>query len=429
VSTRTAAWLAWTLWALALMSFVVTVVLRFLNASTPTVGHRTPLVLEFWALLLFMSFATAGSLVASRQPRNAIGWIFCYLGLAFSLTVAGEEYALYALVTEPSSLPGGEGLAWLAALLDRPIEFAVFALVFLLFPEGRLLSRRWRLVVWLDLIAVVCLVAWALEPGPFGNLELVRVANPFGVEGLAALLGKLEMVGLFMTLAVAVAGGISLVLRFRRARGVERQQLKWFAFSGVVFCAVFAIGPVLWYLPEFAGTEWIWAVLFLSAASTIPAAVGIAIMRYRLYEIDLLINRTLVYGALTATLALVYFGGIATTEAIFRALTGQEQQPQLAIVVSTLVIAALFNPLRRRIQAFIDRRFYRRKYDAKKTLEAFSAKLRDETDLEALSDDLVGVVKETMQPVHVSLWLRPDTPSRRGQANQQPTLLAEGRGR
>jgi ADP-ribosylglycohydrolase len=186
---------------------------------------------------------------------------------------------------------------------------------------------------------------------------------------------------------------------------------------------------VLWYLPEFAGTEWIWAVLFLSAASTIPAAVGIAIMRYRLYEIDLLINRTLVYGALTATLALVYFGGIATTEAIFRALTGQEQQPQLAIVVSTLVIAALFNPLRRRIQSFIDRRFYRRKYDARKTLEAFSAKLRDETDLEALSDDLVGVVKETMQPVHVSLWLRPDTASRRGQANQQPTLLAEGRGR
>src|SRR5215218_7821617 len=145
------------------MSFVVTVVLRFLNASTPTVGDRTPLVLLFWALLLFMSFATAGSLVASRQPGNAIGWIFCYLGLAFSLTVAGEEYALYALVTEPSSLPGGEGLAWLAALLDRPIEFAVFALILLLFPEGLLLTRRWRLVVWLDLIAVVCLVAWALE--------------------------------------------------------------------------------------------------------------------------------------------------------------------------------------------------------------------------------------------------------------------------
>ena len=409
MSRRTASRLAWSMWALALMSFVVTGVLRFLNASTPTEGPRPPLVLDFWYLLLFMSFATVGALVASRQPGNAIGWIFCYLGLSFPLVGAGEEYALYVLVTEPGSLPGGEGLVWLAALLGGPIVFAVFALVFLLFPKGQLLSRRWRLVVWLDLLAVVCLVAWAFEPGPIGNLGLVRVANPFGVEGLAALLGTLGMVGLFMTLAVAVAGGISLVVRFRQAWGVERQQLKWFAFSGVVFCAVFAIGPVLWYLPESPGTEWIWTVLFLLGASTIPVAVGIAILRYRLYEIDILINRTLVYGTLTVVLALVYFGGVAAAQTIFRALTGQEQQPQLAIVLSTLVIAALFNPLRHRIQSLIDRRFYRKKYDAAKTLEAFSAKLRDETDLDALSEDLVGVVRETMQPAHVSLWLRPDT--------------------
>ena len=254
----------------------------------------------------------------------------------------------------------------------------------------------------LDLIAVVCLVAWAFKPGLLENLGLVRIANPFGVEGLATLLGTLGMVGLFMTLAVAVAGGISLVVRFRRARGVERQQLKWFAFSGVVFCAVFAIGPVLWYLPESPGTEWIWTVLFLLGASTIPVAVGIAIMRYRLYEIDLLINRTLVYGTLTVVLALVYFGGVAAAQTIFRALTGQEEQPQLAVVVSTLVIAALFNPLRHRIQSFIDRRFYRRKYDAAKTLEAFSAKLRDETDLEALNAELVGGVGKTMHSAYVS---------------------------
>src|SRR5918997_7128749 len=219
------------MWALSLLSFAVTWVLGWLNGSTPTVDPRPPLVLNFWYLLLFVSFATVGALIASRQPRNAVGWIFCYLGLAFPLVGAIEEYALYALVTEPGSLPGGEGLVWLAALLGGPTFFALCALIFLLFPEGRLLSRRWRLVVWLDLIAVVCLVAWALEPGPFGNLELVRVANPFGVEGLATLLGKLEMVGLFMTLAVAVAGGVSLVLRFRRARGVQRQQLKWFSFS------------------------------------------------------------------------------------------------------------------------------------------------------------------------------------------------------
>jgi hypothetical protein len=164
--------------------------------------------------------------------------------------------------------------------------------------------------------------------------------------------------------------------------------------------------------PALGGT-WVWwvgLVLTTVGLAGSPVAMGIAILRYRLYEIDLLINRTLVYGSLTVTLALVYFGSVVATQAIFRALTGQEQQPQLAIVVSTMVIAALFNPLRRRIQGFIDRRFYRRKYDARKTLEAFSAKLRDETDLDALSDDLTSVVRETMQPAHISLWLRPDLP-------------------
>src|ERR671917_2234577 len=207
VSSRAAAWVAWSMWALTLMSFVVTGVLRFLNASTPTVDPRTPLVLDFWYLLLFMSFATVGALVASRQPGNAIGWIFCWLGLSFSLGGVGEEYALYALVTEPGSLPGGGGGVWLVAQFGGPLVFAMFALVFLLFPDGRLLSRRWRPVVWLDLIAVVCLWAWALEPGPLGNLGLVSVANPFGVEGAGALLDTLGNVGLFMTLAVAVAGG------------------------------------------------------------------------------------------------------------------------------------------------------------------------------------------------------------------------------
>jgi uncharacterized membrane protein len=193
------------------------------------------------------------------------------------------------------------------------------------------------------------------------------------------------------TMLLSVA---SLVLRFRRSRGEERQQLKWFVYAGVL-----SVGAIL--LPSAASS-----LLQLLVLPLLPVAAGIAILRYRLYDIDIVINRTLVYGALTAMLVAVYFGGVATTQVIFRALTAQEQQPQIAIVVSTLVIAALFNPLRRRIQGFIDRRFYRRKYDAAKTLAAFSAKLRDETDLDALSDDLVGVVRETMQPEHVSLWLR-----------------------
>jgi hypothetical protein len=209
-----------------------------------------------------------------------------------------------------------------------------------------------------------------------------------------------------MTLAVAVAGGISLVVRFRRARGVERQQIKWFAFSGVVFCAVFAAGPLLWSLPQSSATVWIWPVLFLAGASTVPVAVGVAILRHRLYDIDLLINRALVYGPLTAMLALVYFGGVVGLQATLRSLTGQEST--LAVVASTLAIAALFNPLRRRVQALVDRRFYRRKYDAARTLEGFSAKLRVETDLDALNDELVRVVRETMQPAHARLWLRPE---------------------
>jgi hypothetical protein len=203
-----------------------------------------------------------------------------------------------------------------------------------------------------------------------------------------------------------------VVVGRRRARGVERQQIKWLLYAGAIWFGgnvlkntVFSpLGEVSWGL---------WAGYLLVGIGGLggPIAIGVAILRYRLYEIDTLINRTLVYGALSASLVLVYFGGVAATGAIFRALTGQERQPQLAVVVSTLVIAAHFSPLRRTIQFFIDRRFYRRKYDAAKTLEAFSAKLRDETDLDALSGDLIGVVRETMQPAHASLWLRPERAS------------------
>jgi hypothetical protein len=212
--------------------------------------------------------------------------------------------------------------------------------------------------------------------------------------------------------ALVFTGGLvasaALILRLRRGSWVERQQIKWLAYAAAVATG----GSILVYTPpEALGARWVTSVGYVVVelgVLGIPISIGIAILRYRLYEIDTLINRTLVYGALTVLLAVVYFGGVTATEAVFRTITGQQRQPQLAIVVSTLVIAALFNPVRRRIQSFIDRRFYRSKYDARKTLEAFSTKLRDETDLDSLSDDLVGVVRETMQPAHVSLWLRPD---------------------
>jgi hypothetical protein len=210
-----------------------------------------------------------------------------------------------------------------------------------------------------------------------------------------------------------VAAASSVFMRLRRAIGVERQQIKWFAYAA----AATVIGLVLAYvIPEVIDVplwfERIGYAILLSLIPTIPISIGIAILKYRLYEIDILINRTLVYSSLTLMLALVYFGVVTATQALFQTLTGHEQLPQLVVVASTLVIAALFTPLRRRIQSFIDRRFYRKKYDARKTLEAFSATLRDEMDLDAMSDDLVGVVRETMQPAHVSLWLRPDKASK-----------------
>jgi hypothetical protein len=209
------------------------------------------------------------------------------------------------------------------------------------------------------------------------------------------LLGELFDLQYPLLLACGLACVASLMVRFWRSRGVERLQIKWFAYAAAVFLTASIVLEYLYF-------GLITLLLLLPIIPLMPVAVGIAVLRYRLYNIDLLINRTLVYGSLTATLVLIYFGGVATVQAIFRALTGQEEQPQLAIVVSTLVTAALFNPLRRRIQSFIDKRFYRRKYDAAKTLEAFSAKMRDETDLDALSGDLVGVIRETLQPAHVS---------------------------
>jgi hypothetical protein len=389
--------LAWSLWTLSLAFVAVGVAFGALNSLS-----QAP-VLDVLFLLLFMSFATVGALVASRRPRNAVGWTFCALGLFGTLAAAGEGYAVYALATRPGSLPGGEGMAWLSGLLGGPITFAMFALVLLLFPDGRPLSRRWRPFVWLNLIAVALILAFAFKPGPIGT-SLLDIANPFGIQGAGALLEAIGISGIFLTLAVAVAGAASLVIRLRRARGEERQQLKWFAFAGAVCCAAFATGPVLWSLPPSSGLAWIWSVLFLSAASTIPAATGIAMLKYRLYDIDVIINRTLVYGSLTVTLALVYAGSVISLQYVFRVFAGGSSQ--LVIVASTLAIAALFNPLRRRIQGFIDRRFYRKKYDAAMVLEAFSERLRDETDFDTLSEDLTNVARETVQPEFVSLWLR-----------------------
>jgi len=296
-------------------------------------------------------------------------------------------------------------MAWISSWI-LPIIIGVQVFAYLLFPTGRLPSRRWKWFAWLTVVFVVAgLISSAFSFG--ANAGLGPIPNPLGVEGFSK---AYDMV-LTMLPMLYGAVALSLFVRMRRAAGIERQQIKWFAYAA----AATIVGVACAYMiPDtIAAPRWFDRAGFalnIAVTPTIPVSMGIAILRYRLYDIDVVINRTIVYGSLTILLVLVYFGGVTGTQALFRYLTGQ--QSTLAVVASTLLIAALFNPLRRRIQSFIDRRFYRRKYDARKTLEAFSGKLRNETDLEALNNDLVGVVRETMAPAHASLWLCPDSASR-----------------
>jgi len=409
--------------------FLASAALYFLDRSAQSPGYWvTPgtvigELLGFMPFLAFVAFPLIGALIASRHPGNPIGWICLIAGLLWMLILVSQAYSAYGL-TKPGSIPFPVTIhALLYAWLWVPTVGLIGIYLLLLFPDGRLPSRRWRLLAWLaGAVIAVESAAVFLTPGPLQELRGAR--NPFGLENHPWVEG-LGLIVLPLLPLCMVVSAVSLVLRFRRSMGVVREQIKWIAFAasfmGLLYLGIMGTGLIIHLIsapqtPSDLGSQSLLGallenVMVLSFAG-VPVAIGFAVLKYRLYEIDIIINRTLVYGVLTATLLALYFGSVTTTQAIFRALSGQEEQPQLAVVVSTLVIAALFNPLRRRIQGFIDRRFYRKKYDAAKTLGAFSSKLRDETDLDALSDDLVGVVRETMQPAHVSLWLRLDTHSR-----------------
>jgi hypothetical protein len=284
----------------------------------------------------------------------------------------------------------------------------------LLFPTGRLPTPRWRPVAWatVTLLAIEMLVlAFQAEPkadaGP-------SIPNPLGIEGASAIFALFEGLGMSILPVIMAASVSSLVLRYRHSQGEEREQIKWFAYAAVLLVGSIIVGVLANFVPGLGPLANVFQVLGVAG---VPIAVGMAILKYRLYDIDMLINRTLVYGALTSTLIAVNFGGVAATQATFDRMTGQKQ-PQLAIVISTLVIAALFNPLRRRIQSFIDRRLYRGRYDARKTPAAFSTKMRDDTDLDRSGDELVGVVRKTIQPEHASQWLRTDIEAGRSAERQ-----------
>jgi hypothetical protein len=385
------------------------VVLAALQVAFLLLGDFSYAAGSFAALTVLLAFPTIGALVASRQSRNPIGWIFCVQGLAFSLGAFCDTYARYPLVEHPGSLPGGVIMAWFSNLLWLPMFTLGILLLLLVFPTGHLLSRRWR--VWVVSAiggTVLGTASIALVPGELYGYS--SPPNPFGISGAQSILEAVGLVGVLLLSLSLVASIVSLILRFRRSRGTERQQIKWLLYDAIL------VGFVVPVAVLNEGESLLVSVVVVSALTSMPVAVGVAILKFRLYDIDLLINRTLVYGSLTATLVALYFGGIVLLQRLFIVLTGE--QSTLAVVASTLLIAALFNPLRRHIQGFIDRRFYRSKYDAAKTLETFSAKLRDETDLDALRDDLVGVVRETMQPAHVSLWLRPAPSPRRSEGQE-----------
>jgi hypothetical protein len=421
MSPRAASWLAWSLAGLSFAMFAVGVVLYVLLRSGPVpsnlIAGRT--VIDVLNSVPVLAFPVVGALIASRRPKNPIGWICLADGFLWMFLSVIDYYGVYGLA-RPGSVPLPVVIYALAQWLWVPTVGLLAIYLVLLFPDGGLPSRRWRPLAWFSGVVIVSeSVAQGLIPGPLPDFGGVR--NPFGLEGRPWVEDAANALLVPLLLCI-LASVVSLILRYRRSGGEVRQQIKWIAFAGsflgLVFVGTMVSSLILFYFaPEtWEGTSqtppfWLTLLFYVMLLSFggVPVAVAFAVLKYRLYNIDLLINRTLVYGALTATLALIYFGGVATTQTVFRTLTGQEQQPQLAVVVSTLVIAALFNPLRWRIQSFMDRRFYRKKYDAAKTLEAFSAKLRDETDLEALSNELVGVVRETMQPAYVSLWLCPDT--------------------
>jgi hypothetical protein len=399
-------------WSLGILCWVL-LALSFLLLAT---NHSYPGVrvsnLLFPETVLVVSFSPLGMLIATRRPENPLGWLFCAIGLFGGVDLFCGVYAAYALLAEHGSLPGGKLSAWIDSWVWIPVV-ALLAFVPLLFPNGRLPSPRWRPFAWfVGVAAVGGIVAMALLPGRVS--ELGPIENPLGLSSFSKAHDQIEALveALWYPLIELVALA-SLFVRFRHAGGVERQQIKWVVYAA----SVAVVGAILTYGGADApGTRlawWVGEALLVVGFGGFPVVMGIAILRYHLYEIDLIINRTLVYGSLTAILVALYFGVIVVFQRVFVALTGERST--LAVVASTLLIAALFNPLRRRVQAFVDRRFYRRKYDAAKTLEAFSSKLRDETDLDALNSDLTSVVRDTMQPAHVSLWLLPELPPKRSQ--------------
>jgi hypothetical protein len=343
-------------------------------------------------LILSLAFASVGALVASRQPSNPIGWIFVGVGFVFSVQGVAYEYAVNGILGSGAPWPGAVIGAWLNAWIWFPSVMAVATFVFLLFPHGALPSRRWRPVAYIAGAGLVLGSMQAFRPGPLENFS--SVVNPFAVPTLTPL----GNVGFLVSNVLIIACASSLVVRYRRARTTEREQIKWLAYAGAIAAITLPFG-------DFFGSRWRVAdVLILLSIVFIPIAIGIAVLRYRLYDIDRIISRTVSYALVTGLMAATF----ALVVLAIPALVGAQQKtPSWVIAVATLFVAVLFQPVRRRVQSSVDHRFNRARYDASHTIEAFSTRLREEIDIDALSQELQDIVRRTMQPDTVGIWLRP----------------------
>ena len=392
MSGQVASRVAWLLAGLALMLVALGLVLGAANGPLPGPDD------ESWTLVpLAAGLPVIGALVTTHQPRNAIAWIFLGVGFASGLAVFTYNYGRYALVTNPGGLPFGIAAVWLGAWVWLLGFTPMVTFGLLLFPDGHLPSPRWRPILWAAVAVLLLRLPSIFLPGPMGTRP--SIPNPFGIPDARPLLLLADGIGSGLFAIAAVGSGTSLVVRFRRARGKQRQQLKWLAYAVTVLVATIAISETAF--PEAPAA----AVVALAAVAFIPVAIGVAILRHQLFDIDRIINRTLVYGLLTALLGGIYAGIVLILGQLFGGI-GSEP-PSWVVAGATLGVAALFRPARGRIQAAVDRRFNRRKYNAAKTIETFSTRLRDQVDLDTLAGELLTVTDKTMEPTTVSLWLRP----------------------
>lgn len=417
MSLRMARRVAWSVFGFAALCAVGSVVLAVLSArvgapSTPEEIHDAVL------MVALLAFPLVGAVIAARQPGNPIGWILLAIGLSWELGIGlAGGYVAYGFQSLSGGLPRPDLVSAVTSSAWVPAVGLTGTFLLLLFPDGRLSSLRWRSVAWVSAVVIGLLTLVSpFTPRSLRDLTadptVPDIPNPLGIEFLRPLSGALD--ALIVVLLVCIgASAASLISRFRRARGQERLQMKWLA-AGAGLTAFLYLALMASSGGEYMGwwevPSWLRALEQLTFYSfiLIPLSVGGAIMRYRLYDIDRIINRALVYGALTALLALIYVGGVVAVGGVARLFTSG-QTNDLAIAASTLAIAGLFSPLRQRLQSFIDRRFYRSKYDAERTLTAFSVGLRNLVDLRSLTDEIVDVVNNTVEPEHVSLWLKDGT--------------------